>query len=207
MHLKRSQTNRRWPIKRKGTKYVAKAKGHVSEGVPVVVALREMLKIAKTSKEAKQMVNSGVIKLNGKPVKNIKESVKLFNVLEAAKKYVLTILTTGRFDFKEEKSDSRLCKVVDKKMLKGKKIQLNLHDGTNILADKKINIGDSVELDFSNKVKNVISLEKGKNAFVISGRSIGKTGKIQEIENKKVKVKFDKEDKEVELEMSHVMVI
>ena len=85
-------------------------------------------------------------------------------------------------------------------------MQFNLHDGTNLVTKEKININDSVELDFHNKVKNVLHAEKGKKIFVISGKSIGLHGKISNIEGKKANVKLDN-GKEVELDLSHIMVV
>jgi len=41
----------------------------------------------------------------------------------------------------------------NKKLLKNNQIQLNLHDGTNILSKGKISIGDSVYVDSSSKIK------------------------------------------------------
>jgi len=168
MHLKRTQVSRRLPVPRKGTKYLARASSHFREGVPIVVALRDMLKLAKTSKEVKKMVNDRLIKINGKEVKDIKESLRLFGILKADKTYEIIILPTGRFKFEETKGASRFCKIVGKTVLRKNKIQLNLHDGTNIIYDKKdkINVGDSVELDFNGKIKNVLPVEKGKKVFV-----------------------------------------
>ena len=124
-HLKRTKAIRRLPIKRKGTKYIARASNHVKDGIPVVIAVRDILKLARNAKEVKKMVNEGLIKINGKKVKDIKESIRLFNILEADKRYVLTVLPTGRFSFEETNSNYRLCSVSNKKMLRNKKIQLN----------------------------------------------------------------------------------
>ncbi len=205
MHLKRTEISRKVPITRKGTKYVARANGYLDNSVPVVIAVRDMLQLAKTTKEVTYMVRNKLVKLNGREVKDVKEPVKLFNVLEADKKYRLTFLPTGRFTFEEYKGSSRMCKAINKKIVKGGKVQVNFHDGTNVITDKKIKVGDTAELDFSNKVIAVHPIEKGKKAFVITGKSVGKEGKIEELNNGEVRIKLG--DKEVELEKSHVMVI
>lgn len=205
-YLTRTQASRNLPVERKGTKYVARAASHVKNGVPVIIAVRDMLKLANTTKEVKHMVRNKLIKINGKQVKDVKESVRLFNILEIDKKYMLSILHTRRFEFVEVKDDSRLCKVTNKKTLKNNKIQLNFHDGSNVISKDKVNVGDSVVLDSKGKISKIISLEKGKNIFVISGRSVGLGGKIKEVEGKKAKVKFNDFDKEVELDISHVVV-
>ena len=208
MHLTRTKAIRLLPIPRKKTKYVARAASHVSNGIPLVIAIRDMLGLAKTSKEVEYMIRNKLIKINGKEAKDVREAIKLFNVLEADKSYKLIILPTGRFKLEETKENSRLCKIIGKTLVKGNKAQLNLHDGTNILLNEKekANVGDSVELDLNNKVKRIIKIEKGKNVFVISGKSIGLTGKIENVEGKKTKLKLNGTDKEVELNISHIIV-
>jgi len=191
MHQTRSNVTKRLPIKRKGTKYVAVASSHVNNSVPVVIAIRDMLNLAKTAKEVNEMIKAKVLKLNGKIVKDYHESIKLFNVLDAEKTYKLTILPTGRFALEETKEkNDRLCKVVNRRLLGKGEIQLNLHDGTNLVSKDKINVGDSLYLDFSGKVKKHLKLEKGADAFIISGRYVGTIGKIEGINGKNVKIKF-----------------
>ena len=208
MHLKRNHLSRKLPLPKKGTKYIARANSNSREGLPVVVAVRDMLKLAKTSKEVQFMINNKLLKINGKNVKDVKESLVLFNLFEAGKSYELGILSTGRYSFEETKAKSRLCKVSGITNLKNKKIQLNLHDGTNLLisSKEKVKVGDSVEVDFEGKIGKIISLEKGKKVTIISGKNVGLHGKIQEVEESKVKIKFDEIDKEVELDKSHIFV-
>lgn len=183
MHQTRAQVTKKIPIPRKGTKYVARALSNLDNSVPVVVAVRDMLKLARTSKEVKEMIKEKVLKLNGREIKDERESIKLFNVLQADKTYVLTFSPIGKFTFEEIKSKERLAKVIGKKILSGKKTQINLHDGTNILSNEKIKIGDSVYIDSNNKIAKHVSLEKGKECFVISGKYVGKKGKIHSLEN------------------------
>jgi small subunit ribosomal protein S4e len=206
MHQARTQAIRQLPIPRKGTKYVARAASHVHSGVPVVIAVRDMLKLANTSKEVKKMVNNRVLKVNGKEIKDIKEAIRLFNILEADKSYKLTVLRTGRFAFEETKDDFGLCKVVGKKILEKDKTQLNLHNGRNVISKEKVKVGDSVVLESGGKVKKIIPVEKGKEALVISGKSVGLTGKISDVEGKKVKVNLNDLDKEVVLDTEHIIV-
>jgi len=180
MHQKRQTVVTKLPIQRKGTKFVARALCHPRNSVPVVIAMRDMLKLARTTKEVKKMINDGLLKINGKPVKDHRDSIRLFNILEAGKTYKLTLLPTHRFTLEEIKNTKeRLCKVIDKKLTKGNKIQLNLYDGSNVLTKDKINVCDSVYLDFSGKITKHVPMEKGKSGFVISGKYAGLSGKIQ----------------------------
>lgn len=193
MHQTRQQTTKRLPIKRKGTKYVVRALSHPDESVPVLIAVRDMLGLAKTKKEVKKMITQKLLKLNGRDVRDYRESIKLFNVFHAGKDYILKLSPVRKF-FLEETKDSkeRLCKVIGKKILGKNEIQLNLHDGTNILADKSINIGDSLYLDISNKIRKHLSLEKGREAFIFSGKYSGQSGKIENVSEKQVLIKLKK---------------
>ncbi len=191
MHQSRQEATTRLPIQRKGKTYVARASSDLENSIPVVIAIRDILGLAKSKKEVKSMINQKIIKINGKEVVDFHESLKLFNLLEAGKTYVLKLSPTRKFFLEEVKDGKeRLCKVIGKKVLRNKKMQINLHDGTNLIGDKKIKIGDSLYLDLSGKIKNHVPLEKGREVFVTGGRYEGQSGKISEVQEKKILIKF-----------------
>ncbi|MBI2632269.1 hypothetical protein HYW75_04655 [Candidatus Pacearchaeota archaeon] len=193
MFQTRQAASTKLPIQRKGTKYVAKARTFVNDSVPVVIATRDMLKLARTAREVRKMINEKMLKINGRIVKDYRDSICLFNQFEAGKTFQLILLRTGKFAFKElNKAEYMVFKVKGKNIIKKGKIQLNLHDGTNILIDKKnIVNGDSVYLDDKKKIVNHISLEKGGKAFVIRGKHQGLYGVIESIEDNNVSVKLE----------------
>ena len=133
---------------------------------------------------------------------------EVIKILEADKAYRLSISPKGKFYFEEAKEKTRLCKVINKTILKNNKIQLNLHDGTNLIFNEKgkVSIGDSIELDFNNNKKRIIPLEKGKDVLIISGKSQGLSGKVEDIKLKKAKIKLHEIDREVELGIGHITV-
>lgn len=205
MYQTRAKSSTKLPIPRKGTKYIAKALVDPQNSVPVVIAVRDMLKLARTSKEVKEMIKQKLLRINGKDVKDVKDSIRLFNIFKADKIYILTLLSTGRFTLEETKEKNRLCKVLNKTMLKGKKIQLNCHDGSNIISDNKIKTHDTIYLDDKGKITKHVPFEKGKECVIISGKYIGKRGKILSLENGKAKVKF--KDKEAELNKGGITIL
>ncbi|MCH7525605.1 MAG: hypothetical protein IIC74_11590, partial [Bacteroidetes bacterium] len=77
---------------------------------------------------------------------------------------------------KESKDKNRICKVLNKTLSKKNKIQINLHDGSNVLTEDKIKTQDTVYLDGENKIAKHDPLEKGKPCLVISGKYLGKEG-------------------------------
>ena len=149
MHQTRKASSIKLPIPRKGTKYVARASSDLKNSVPLVIAVRDILKLAKTAREVKKMINAGLLKINGRKATHLNEAIKLFNILEADKTYRLTLLPTKKFNFEETKEKNKLCKVIGKTLQRKGKIQLNLHDGSNVISSQNIAIGDSLVIDFS----------------------------------------------------------
>jgi|SRR3989344_3823487 len=207
MHIKRQIVTTKLPIKRKGTTYVARTLSNLNNSVPVMVALREMLGLAKTGKEVEKIIQQKLVSINGRTVEGYKESIQLFNIFKADKTYILIILPTGKFSLQPTTSTERLCKVIGKKLLKNNQIQLNLHDGTNILSKGKISIGDSVYVDSSSKIKKHVSFEKGKEGWIISGRYIGLKCKIQSKEGKNTNVLVHDKDAATKLNEPQIFVI
>ena len=205
MYQTRAETSKKLPIKRKGTKYIARPSSHIQNSVPVVIAVRDMLKLAGTSKEVKHMIKNKTLKINGKEVKDYRESIKLFNIFEADRHYVLTLTENNRFKLEPTKSKERICKVANKTLVKGNKIQLNLHDGSTILTKEKINTTDTIYLSPENKIVKTVPMEKGKECFVSSGKYVGSKGKIESIEENKVTIKL--KDKTVELNKSNLIAL
>ena len=206
MHLKRQKAITKLPIPRKGTTYIARASSNYKNSVPVVLAVRDMIKLARTTKEVKKMINQKSLKINGKTVEDHRESIRLFNIFEADKPYILTLLPTGKFIFSPHASSSRIVKIINKKLLKNNKIQLNLHDGSNIMSDIKANINDSLLIDFSNKILKHIPAKEGSSILITSGKYIGKKGKITNIEGKQITTQINDIEKPAHLNASQVIV-
>jgi small subunit ribosomal protein S4e len=191
MHQTRFNASLKLPIKRKGTKYLARAISDNDNSVPVIIALRDMLGLAKTSAEVKSMIHRKLIKLNGRLVSESSSSIKLFNILEADKSYTLSLSSTGKFILEESKDTKlRLCKITGKTLIGKGKIQFNLHDGSNLISKEKLAIGDSVYLDMSGKMVKHKALDKGTSALVISGKYMGTNVKVDSVKEGKVSVSF-----------------
>jgi small subunit ribosomal protein S4e len=86
----------------------------------------------------------------------------------------------------------KLCRIENKNIVKNGHVQLNLHDGRNVLVkvtDAKNPQEDVFEtlntLKISipkQEIMEQIKLEKGAFALVVGGKNIGKCGKIVDIE-------------------------
>jgi small subunit ribosomal protein S4e len=78
----------------------------------------------------------------------------------------------------------KLCRVENKKIVKGKQIQLNLHDGRNKIVEKnEYNTGDVLKLSFKDqKIEDIYKFQKGTVSIIIGGSHIGEIADIEELE-------------------------
>ena len=123
-HQKRQKVPKTWPIPRKGTKFVVKTS---SKGIPILVTLRDILKIAQTRKEVKKAISKKDLLVCGKPVKNEKKELFLFDVLTiipSKQNYRLNLSKKGKFsleEISEKERNIKFSKIINKKILKKKK--------------------------------------------------------------------------------------
>ena len=203
MHLTRFEVTPLVPVARKGTKYIARPMSHYTSSVSVLSAVRDMLKIARTAREVHTLIKQKALMINGRVVRDYHEPLHLFGLFDADKRYRLVITSAGRFSLEATTAKTRVAKVIGKTMLRGKMLQVNFHDGTNVLTKDKVEVGSSAELDLSNKVVRWIALGKGAHVFVRSGRSLGQSGKVKSIEGKSIHIELG--GRVVVLDSDHVI--
>ena len=207
-HMSRLAAPRTWPVKRKGVKWIAAPVpgAHKRElSIPLVVCLRELIQIAKTTKDIKKLLNTKEIIVNGRPIRDVKFSVGIFDVIsvpKAGKNYRLVMNVIGKLNFIEISKDEAkfiIAKVVGKTTLKKAKPQLNLSNGWNILSNEKYGIGDVLFVDvLTRKPIKHITFANSKLAYVVGGKHPGVFAKIKETkeigELKKRKIAVMKSD-------------
>ncbi|MEA3414295.1 MAG: hypothetical protein U9Q99_02105 [Nanoarchaeota archaeon] len=210
-HQKRHMVSKEWPIPRKGTKFVARAR---SGGIPLVILLRDVLKIARNKREVKKAIHKKDLKVNEKLVIDERRSLKLFDILTivpAKKSYKLILTEKGKFDLqeiKEKESTKKLSKVIGKRILKGKIVQLNLYDGRNYLCDLKCKLNDTAILDLSkNKIEKCLELKEKAKALVIGGKHAGKQGIITKLIEDRKMVGLKTEEKLFNVLIKQLMII
>jgi small subunit ribosomal protein S4e len=81
-------------------------------------------------------------------------------------------------------SSWKLCRIENKTIVKGKQVQLNLHDGKNkIIKKDEYKTGDVLKLIFKDqKIDDSYKFEKGTISMIIGGRHIGEVANIEDIE-------------------------
>lgn len=188
-YLKKLAIPKSWPLYRKKGKrtYVSKPQASLEKSLTVVVVLRDMLNLAKTRKEIKQIIKESEIEVNGKKIETEKYSINLFDVLgipKMSKYYRLTLTKNGKLTTEEislQESKKKISKIIGKKVLKDKKIQINLDDGRNFITNEG-NVNDSVVVDLKqNKIEKIIKPKEKMNIMIINGKKTGHTGIITNI--------------------------
>jgi len=187
MKLKRFAAPRTWPIARKINQFVIALRPGThpkSRSLPLAIVLRDILHCAQTVKEVRDILNKNLVKVDGKVRRDHRFPVGLMDVLSVGDEYYRILpdqkgLFLKRIDREEAKI--KLSMIKNKSCLKGK-IQLNLHDGKNIIVKKDdYKTGDVLVLDFENGIKEILKFEKGATALITGGHNIGSVGKIEKI--------------------------
>ncbi len=214
MHLKRQKVPRKWPIHRKGTKYIVRPNFDPRGGIPILIILRDMLKIAQNRKEVKKAIHEKHILLNKKIVRDEKNSALLFDILTiipSKKDYKIELSDKGKFKIKEiKKSEAnyKISKIINKKILKGKKPQLNLNDGRNFISDIKCNVNDSVLINFKDKkIEKCLPLKEKAKVIIIGGKHAGEKGIINKITLEKKMAELNITGKEVNVLIKQLVVV
>ena len=201
--LKRKPAPRFWPIHRKEFVWTVKPKPgphSLEKCLPLAIILRELLGFGKTRKEAKKIVSQGKVHVDGKirreddfpvglmDVVFIPDINKAFRVLPSSKGLILHPID-------KEEAAFKLCRIENKKVVKNGHVQLNLHDGSNILVkvadpanpqeDVYETLGTLKVSLLEKQILEYIKMKKDAFATITGGKNIGKHGRIVEIEEVK----------------------
>ncbi|MHA1916777.1 MAG: 30S ribosomal protein S4e [Candidatus Ranarchaeia archaeon] len=199
-HQKRISAPKLWVIKRKQGKWTVKTSPgphNTEKSIPLIILLRDIMKKAKSAREAKYILNQGLVTVDGKIRKDKDYPVGLMDVLEIksiGEVYRMVPdpshgLWLHKITTKDAKS--KLCRIQNKTTLKNGQLQLNLHDGRNVLipiedlqnrVEDVFSTRDIVKIEIpSQKIISLLKFEEGADSVVIDGRNVGKSGKIIEM--------------------------
>jgi small subunit ribosomal protein S4e len=192
-HLKRLNAPVSWHITKKTDKFVTKTSAgpHNANALPVAVWLRDRMGFAKNMKEVKQILSQRDLLVNGKPCRDPKMGIGTFDVIalpKIGKYYRIQRDEHGRHSSVEISADDariRLCKVKNKTIITGGRVQLNLRFGANVIADNTYKPEDTVVLSLEPetrfKIIDHFPFAKGNVAMIIGGRHSGRVARITEI--------------------------
>ena len=213
-HLMRQKAPKKWPIGRKGSAYIVRPSSSLDQGVPLLIVLRDLLKLAQNRKEVKKIIHLKQILVNERPARDEKENILFFDTISIVpmkKSYRMEISGSGKFclkEIKENEANKKISKVVNKKVLKRKKVQINLNDGRNFLSDLKCEINDSVIINVKDrKIEKSIPLKEKSKIVVFAGKHLGKEGEIVSLDTKEKTAKINVEGKEINILIKQIMAI
>lgn len=192
-HMKRLAAPRTWPLPRKVNVWVTKqsAGAHsIEDSMSAVTVLRDLVKACDTAREAKRIIGNREMFVDGKAVKNPKAPVGFMDVISIPKmnlNYRMLITSKGKLTLVPIDADEaawELCRIEDKTVVKGGKIQLNLSGGRNIVMDKNdYKCGDSLKIAFEDqKIMDSYALAAGNTVIVKDGAHSGSIKTIKEVE-------------------------
>lgn len=186
MHLKRSKMPKSWPLprKKKAQRFIAVPSHLSTGGISILFILRDMLKIAKTRKEARYMTLNGFVKVNHKIRKDENFPVAVSDVITLEKEKVNYRLEIVNKKFaleqiNEKESLKKVIKIIGKKVISSDSVQMNLGDGYNFITKEKFSVGDSVLVNTKeNKIEKILPLKEGAKVEIIVGKHAGEKGKL-----------------------------
>jgi len=221
MHIKRYSVPKYWKIGKKGKKFAIapRAGPHKKEKcIPLLVVIRDLLKLSENAREARKIIKSGEVLVDKKARKDPNYPLGLMDVLEIPsmnKAFRASVDRHGLFlaGIKPEESKIKLCRIQNKRTLRGGVFQINLHDGRNISSEKNVyRTNDSLLIELpSQKILKHFRFDKNSPALIISGKNIGVQGKIKEIFDRKTmlessRVVLQTKDGEIETVKEYVLV-
>ncbi|MDI6798622.1 MAG: 30S ribosomal protein S4e [Candidatus Aenigmarchaeota archaeon] len=220
--LKRLLAPKFWGVPKKVAKWTVSPRPgpHKKfESIPLLIIARNILNLAETWKEAKSIIKKGEILVDNKARKDHAFPVGLMDVVSVLriKKHYRVLPSKKGLEMKEipeDEANKKICRINNKILVKKGRLQLNLHDGRNLLVEKDVyKTGDSVLLELpSQKILEHIKLEKGSLGLITKGKNSGKTARIKEVVTAKSmrepnKVICEIENRDVEVRKDHIIVV
>ncbi len=177
-------------LKRKESKFILKpmpGRHTLNSSVALATFLREKLGVAKSSSEAKSIIISGKVEINGRVRKNQKYPIgfgDIIKLIPSDESYLVDVGKYGMFDAKKlgKGEHKRTLKVIGKYIGAGKKQMVRLNNGNVVHYDKEVKVNDSVIIE-DRKISKVIKLAQGASCMVVKGVHSPETGKITEIKS------------------------
>lgn len=193
--LKRRAAPRTWTIPRKGTKWVQRPGpgAHAQEeAIPLVQVVRDLRHLAATAREARLLLHGGKVRVDGKVVKDLARGIGLMDTVsfDAPLNEHFRLLKDHRgkltlVAIAANEATTKLGRVRFKHTVRGGKVEVTLHDGRNLLVDRKSpwHVGDTLKIELpGQKVVTHVPLAAGALAFVSGGSHVGELARVDRIE-------------------------
>ncbi len=190
--LKRQMAPQFWGIARKDKRFVVTVRPgphKKSQAIPTAVFLRDTLKIVTTLREAKAVIYSGKVKIDGVIRKSLHHGIGLMDIVELENvNDIYRMVPTEEKMLKpikinESEKLKKLVTVKTKTTINKGKLQIGFSDGRSTISDTKVNVGDTCLIQVPEfKILEVIKLEVGCQGLVTRGNNVGQIGSIEAVE-------------------------
>lgn len=196
-HLKRIAAPSTWNIERKTATWITRPNPGAHSlllGIALDTVMRDMTKVAKTTREVNFIVAAKDVLVDKKRRKDRRFNVGFMDVVEfpeIKESYRILLDFKGRLTavrIGDDETATKLSRIECKTKIRGAKTQLTLSDGRNILLEKdSYHVGDSLQLELpSQKILHHFPLSKGATVYLLFGKHAGKIGTVEEINKGKL---------------------
>ena len=189
-HQKRLSAPDSWPVERKNQVYTvaSKAGPHGGDAVPLVVFVRDVLGYVENAKELRYALENDDVLVNHKAVSDHSLPVGNFDIVAFPTRdeyYRVFPGEGGRLSLvpvEEDAADNKLARIDDVTHVSGGDVQLNLHNGGNVLVeDDGYSTNDSVVVDLeTNEILERFAFEEGSAITAVDGKHSGEVGELIE---------------------------
>ena len=192
-HLKRLNAPRTLRLHRKEHTWTIRAcpgPHGLKKSIPLGIIIRDYLSLCDTAREAKQILSNGEILVDGIVRKSMNFPTGLMDVLSIPimkKQYRVIYNQRGKLTLvpiSVADADWKLRRIENKTIVRGKKIQLNFHDGYNMLVEKdEYKTGDVLKIKFADtSIVDIYPRKKGAISLITGGNHVGELATIEDIE-------------------------
>ncbi|MDD4307226.1 MAG: 30S ribosomal protein S4e [Thermoplasmata archaeon] len=191
-HMKRLAAPTSWPVSRKTSVWITKQTpgAHpIERSVPLLIIIRDLAKYCDSAREARRIIGGRKIMVDGKVATNYKMPVGIMDVISVPENkdhFRLLLDRLGHFRLMRitpEEAKWKLVRIENKTSIRDGKIQLNLHDGRNIILDKNARkTGDTLKISLPDqKILGAHKFKEGSTAYLTGGAHIGQLATVQEM--------------------------
>ncbi|MHC1590652.1 MAG: 30S ribosomal protein S4e [Candidatus Helarchaeales archaeon] len=199
-HLKRYSAPKFWKLHTKEKTWALKpmpGPHPLKDSIPLLILIRDVLNLVSTNREAKYVLANNEILVDNVIRKKPKFPVGFMDTVEIPKtgktyrllyKYRRGLIPV---EIPSEEKNVKLCKIIGKTILKQGKLQINLHDGRNIMVDddterkndlKNVKIRDVLKITLpEQEVLEIIKFQEESFVTVTAGKHQGQYGTLKNI--------------------------
>src|SRR3989338_3116438 len=164
MITKRYNMPKFWPLRKKAKAFaISPMPGPHPKNkcIPLGIIIRDILGYAETMKEAVYLLNQGIVKVDGIVRKDPAFPSGIMDIVSVGDESYRIIPSSRGLSLSRTGDKTKLLMIRNKSCVSGR-IQLNMHDGKNILTDNAdLKTGDVLAIDVeSRQIKNTLRMKK-----------------------------------------------